>query len=104
MEVAAVNWLWTWDGTSFGYRDGDSLFTHTGVEAGRFHGDEIYGADGAYLGELKSGKLITNLSKKTKQKSIFLPRHRGGIVDRVGHVGTVMYAGYEDFLSPDDFR
>ena len=57
------DWLWTWGGASFGFRDGESLFTHEGVEAGHFHGDEIYGSDGTYLGELRSdNKLITRLS------------------------------------------
>ena len=96
--------LWTWGGTYFGKREGDSLFTLNGVEAGRFHGDEIYGADGAYLGELKSGKLITNQSKKSKQKGSFSPRHKGGHVGYVGHVGTVMYVGHEDFPDPETFQ
>jgi hypothetical protein len=96
--------LWTWGGTYFGKRDGDSLFTLNGVEAGRFHGDEIYGASGTYLGELKNGKLITNLSKRSKQRSPFSPRYRGGHVAYVGHVGTVMYVGYEDFPDPETFH
>ncbi len=25
-----MEWLWTWGGTSFGYRDGDNLWTHDG--------------------------------------------------------------------------
>jgi hypothetical protein len=58
-------WLWTWNGVCFGYRRGDSLFTYDGIEVGRFSGAEVYGADGSYLGELKSteedgDRLITN--------------------------------------------
>jgi sporulation protein YlmC with PRC-barrel domain len=96
--------LYTWGGTYFGKRDGDSLFTHDGVEAGRFHGDEVFGADGAYLGELKNGKLITKLSRISARKSSFTPRHRGGHVPYVGHVGSVLYVGYEDFPDPENFR
>ena len=33
-------------GECFGYRDGDSLFTYFGREAGRFDGEEIYGSKG----------------------------------------------------------
>ena len=96
--------LYTWGGTYFGVREGDSLFTQQGVEAGRFEGDEIYGADGGYLGEVKSGKLIRKLSKTSRRRSTFSPRRRVGHVGYVGHVGTVMYVGYEDFPLPDSFK
>lgn len=92
--------LWTWGGTYFGRRDGDSLFTLHGVEAGRFRGEEIYGADGCYIGELKNGKLITKTSKSSKRRATFNPKQRIGHVGHVGHVGTVMYAGYEEFSAP----
>ena len=97
--------LYTWGGLYFGKREGDSLVTFTGVEAGRFHGDEVYGPDGAYLGELRSGKLITDRSKSTRRKEPFTPRpNRVGHVGYVGHVGTVMLAGFEDFPSPATFQ
>ena len=65
-----MTWYWTWGGTCFGYRRGESLFTHDGREVGRFQGDEIYGADGRYLGEVRKDKrLITALSKKSRTKS-----------------------------------
>jgi len=34
-----MQWLWTWGGASFGYKDGDDLWTHDGRHVGRFHGD-----------------------------------------------------------------
>ena len=46
MALPQPNWLWTWSGTRFGYRQADSLFTHDGVEVGRFHGSEVYAVDG----------------------------------------------------------
>jgi len=39
-----MTWFWTWGGECFGYRSGDRLFTHDGVEAGQFDGDEVYAA------------------------------------------------------------
>jgi hypothetical protein len=64
-----MQWLWTWGGQCFGYRDGDNLWTHDGYHFGRFHGDEVYGPDGHYLGELKNEtRLITNKLKKRNRK------------------------------------
>lgn len=55
-----MEWFWTWGGECFGYRNGDSLFTYFGREAGRFDGEEIYGRDGRYLGEIRNNnRLIT---------------------------------------------
>ncbi len=31
-----MKWLWTWGGTSFGYRDGDDLWTHDGRDVAGF--------------------------------------------------------------------
>lgn len=94
---------WTWGGEHFGYRRGDSLVTHDGREVGRFHGDDIYGVDGRYLGEVRNGKrLITNLSKKSRMKSGFRPRIAGAHSRFVSYVGFVMYAGFEDFPAPDE--
>ena len=99
-----MDWYWTWGGECFGFRKGDSLFAHDGLEVGRFDGNEVYGADGAYLGEVKATRrLITNISKKSKRKGGFAPRQVGGYVKYVNYVGNVMYAGYEDFPSPNAF-
>lgn len=97
-----MDWYWTWGGECFGFRKGDSLFTHDGLEVGRFDGNEVCGVDGAYLGEVKAkSRLITNISKKSKRQGAFAPRQVGGYVKYVNDVGNVMYAGYEDFPSPD---
>jgi hypothetical protein len=50
-------------GKRFGYRDEDDLFTHRDKQARRFHEEEVFGADGRYLGEVRPGRLITNRSK-----------------------------------------
>ncbi len=41
-----MDWLWTWNGTSFGYRDGEDLWTFDGQHVARFEGDKICGPDG----------------------------------------------------------
>jgi hypothetical protein len=97
--------LWTWGGKFFGYRDGDSLWTHDGRHVAQFHDDEVYGPEARYLGEIKGdNRLITCLSKKSWRRGSFAPyANRVGIVPYVAYVGNVMYAGYEDFPSPEEF-
>jgi hypothetical protein len=61
-----MDWLWNWGGEYFGYREGDSLFTYFGHEVGRFDGEEIFGSNGRYLGEVMSdNRQITSQSKKS---------------------------------------
>jgi len=100
-----MDWFWTWDGECFGYRRDDRLFAYHGLEVGRFHDDEVYGANGRYLGEVRNeNRLITHLSKKNRVKSSFSPVRYGGYARYVNYVGYVMYAGYEDFPHPDSFK
>jgi hypothetical protein len=99
-----MKWLWTWSGISFGYRQGDDLRTHDGRHVGRFHGDEVYGPDGHYLGELKNeNRLITSLSKSTRRHGAFGPYAQNvAYAPYASYVGYVMYAGYTDFPSPEE--
>lgn len=98
-------WFWTWGGECFGYRRDDRLFAYHGKQAGRFYDDEVYGSDGRYLGEIKSqNRLITNMGKKGRVRSIFTPVIAGSNARYANRAGNAMYAGYEDFPSPDDFR
>lgn len=94
-----MKWLWTWGGRCYGYQDGDRLFRADGENVGYFVGNEIYSCNsGRYIEELKSSRLITNKSKKSK--------HRSPVVQQVGmtavtpcdYIGYVMYVGYEDFV------
>lgn len=75
-----MEWLWTWGGRCFGYRDEDDLWTYDGKHVGRFSSDEVYAPDGQYLGEIIRGKrLITNKGKKSWRRSGFTPyAQRGG--------------------------
>lgn len=78
---------------------------HDGKHVGKLRGDEIFGQDGQYLGEVKNdNRLITNLSKKSRRGPGFTPyANRVGHVPYVNYVGYVMYAGYEDFPDPSTF-
>lgn len=100
-----MDWLWTWGGECFGYRQGDRLFAYHGRQVGRFHGDEVYGSDGRYLGEVKNGnRLITNTSKRGWSRGGFGTVMGGSYARYANYVGYAMYAGHEDFRSPDEFR
>jgi hypothetical protein len=95
--------LWTWGGTYFGYRDSDALWTHDGYLVGQFHGAEVYGSDGAYLGEIEdSDRLITKISKHSYRRGSFTVRQRGARGVRGAHGSRGMRGGYEDFPDPDN--
>ena len=60
-----MDWFWTWSGECFGYRWDHRLFAYDGRQVGKFHGEEVYGSGGRYLGEIMSdNRLITNTGKK----------------------------------------
>jgi len=100
-----MDWFWNWGGECFGYREGDSLFTYFGKEVGRFDGEEIFGSNGRYLGEvMNDNRLITNRSKKSWVRGSFGPRRSGSYARYANYAGYAMYAGYEDFPAPDSFR
>ena len=93
-----MEWLWTWSGKCFGYRDKDNLWTHDGRHVGRFYGEEIYGSNGVYLGEVRSKRLITNKSKISHRRGSFTPyASRTGYTKYTDYTGYTMYSGYEDF-------
>ena len=100
--------MWTWNGISFGYRLGGSLFTYDGIEVGRFCGAEIYGVDGLYLGELRSAedgsRLITNTYKKSRTISDFAPTFGRTYKQRPDRAADVLYCGHEDFPLPQIVR
>jgi len=97
-----MKWLWTWGGTSFGYRSGDDLWTHAGCHVGRFLGTEIFAPSGDYLGEIKStNRLITDLTKHNRYQIGFTPSaNRAGYAPYADYAAYVMYIGYRDFPSP----
>lgn len=94
-------WLWTWSGICFGYRRRDSLFTYDGREVGRFDGNQIYGPNVLYLGELKDDRLITRESYKFHRRGTFAPSVRITYERRPNVNKRAMPAGFEDFPSPE---
>ena len=99
-----MDWFWRWGGECFGYRRNDRLFTYHGIQVGKFYGAKIYGADGRYLGEVKSNnRLITHIAKKGRTKFSFVPVQGGSYARYANCAGFAMYIAYEDFPSPDDF-
>jgi hypothetical protein len=100
-----VEWYWTWGGECFGYRQANRLFAHHGRQVGQFYGNEVYGSDGRYLGEvMNDNRLITNQGKRGWVRGAFGPLHAGAYARYANYVGYVMYAGHEDFPSPDSFQ
>src|SRR5712691_7963372 len=108
-SLTKPNWLWTWNGVCFGYRRGDSLFTYDGVEVGRFSGAEVYGADGSYLGEVRSTeedseRLITSSYKKLRTAASFVPTIDSAQKKPANRNQETLYCGYEDFPTPEILR
>jgi hypothetical protein len=107
--IGRPDWVWTWNGICFGYRSGDSLFTYDGAEVGRFSGREVYGVDGRYLGELSSAedgsRLVTNLYKKLRSTTAFVPAFERGYRRPGNRIGQgPFYCGHEDFPSPEEAK
>ena len=65
-----MDWLWNWGGECFGYREGDSLFTYFGHEVGRFDGEEIFGSNGRYLGEVMSDSTASAGTRRFSRCSV----------------------------------
>ncbi len=92
-----MEYLWTWSGRFFGYREGDLLYAKSGRCVGRFSGSEVYGANAKYLGELINTRLITNRSKRSSMMGTPSPTTTGENVSSENHPGFAMYAGHDDF-------
>lgn len=100
-----MQWLWTWGGKSFGYRDNDNLFTHFGKHIGKFSANEIYDVRGKYLGELiNDDRLISDTRKRSFLKHPFAPYAGSGYAKYADYAGYAIYAGHEDFPSPETFK
>jgi hypothetical protein len=96
-------WLWTWSGKFFGYRESDDLWTHDGRHVGRFHGDEIYGPNGRYLGmRTDDDRLITVTSRRGQSQAGFVPdAPRQGLRLRRQRFWYATPIGYADFPLPE---
>ena len=98
---STVNWFWTCAGKALGYRDADVLFSGEGTQIGHFKGDEIYGRDGNYLGEVgRNGRLITLLKKTGWRRSGFLPEKGKHLEPPPDEMPVNIEAGWKDFKAP----
>lgn len=97
-----MEWLWSWGGRCIGYRIGDSLFTCEGRQLGQFgEGDEIYGSNGDYLGEIRGGdRLITNLSKVAWKRGAFAAGVSKILTERSEASAKQLPVGFQDFSLP----
>ncbi len=102
-DVSCPEWLWTADGTNFGYREGHSLFTFDGVEVGRFMGTEVYGVAGRYLGELKNSpdgmRLVRSTNKRALKRDRFIPTFGQCYPQPSRRTIQADYSGFEAFPS-----
>jgi hypothetical protein len=101
-----MDWLWTWDGVCFGYRDGHDLWTPDGRHVGRFAGKEVYGRNGVYLGELMGrDRLIASRAKMDRLNASFLPLAARAACPRpAGRPACAILVGYTDFPMPETLR
>src|SRR5437588_3513312 len=101
-ELADLSSFWNWSGRYVGYRLSDMLFCYDGRQVGYFaEGDEVYGCNGGYMGEVRSGnRLITNLAKKAWTRGSLIPRFLKSSPGHRDMNAKEMLAGYEDFPVP----
>lgn len=94
-----VRVFWDWSGNYVGYRAADGLFHMDGRQVGYFaEGDEIYGCQGGYLGEVRAhDRLITNLSKKGWTRNTRVPCALKRSAAHRNINSLEMLPGYEDF-------
>jgi hypothetical protein len=97
-----MEWFWGWSGKCIGYRIEDALFTCEGKQLGQFaEGDEVYGSNGDYLGEVRNGdRLITNLSKVTWKRNVFAPGFSKISSERTDASAKQIPTGFQDFPFP----
>jgi hypothetical protein len=98
-EAGDLNSFWNWSGRYVGYRLSDGLFHDDGRQVGYFaEGDEVYGCNGEYLGEVRGGnRLITNLGKKAWTRRGLIPRTLKSSPGQRDMNAKEMLSGYEDF-------
>jgi hypothetical protein len=90
----------TWSGEYYGRREGDHLIHRSGRCTGIFVGDEIYDADGRYLGEVRNGRLIRDDGKASKTGPKAPRIEQGALAGLAGLGGLDMPTGHSDFPQP----
>ena len=99
--MSDINMFWSWTGRYIGQRVSDDLFSSDGRQIGYFaEGDEVYGCNGGYLGEVRGvNRLITNVSKHKWTRPAFAPRVSRKNSGQSDAVAKELLAGYTDFPS-----
>lgn len=97
--MSEMRTFWNWSGRYVGYRLSDGLFYIDGRQVGYFaEGDEVYGCDGSYMGEIRAGdRLITNVSKKAWTRRTLIPRFLKSSPGHADVNAKEMLVGFEDF-------
>ena len=99
--MSDITIFWNWSGRYVGYRVFDDLFYCNGWQAGYFaEGDEVYGCNGEYIGEVRGDRLITNLSKKAWTRKSLIPRFGKSFPGHRNVTAKEMLVGFEDFPAP----
>jgi hypothetical protein len=97
-----TDWVWTWSGICFGYREQDDIWTYDGKHIGRFYGNRVHSASGRYLGELWRGRLVTDPDHAEERQQGFRPAPKRSPRERyTGFYGPPVPYGLEDFPSPE---
>lgn len=91
----------TWGGRFFGWIDEDGLFTRDGRHVGQIYRGIVYAENGHYVGELRDGRLITDVLRKDTHRwyGFFAnPELTTGPDDQIIDVaGLPLPEGFEDF-------
>ena len=97
-----TDWFWTCAGKAFVYREADALFSYKGKQIGHFKGDEVYGWQGNYLGEVaRTGRLVTQLTKLKWRKSGFFPSTSRSLCPPPDVISEKVIVGFRDFRIPE---
>ena len=100
-----LDYLWTWGGVFFGFRQENQLWTYTGHHIGIFEGNTIFGLKGHYLGEIVNNRLLVNDTRKVLRAAPLaeLPKHPA-IPKPADLEGLSVCRGFEDFPPPEMFE
>lgn len=99
--LSDIDWFWTCAGKALAYREADALFCCDGRQIGHFRGDEIYGRQGNYLGEIaRTGRLITQLNKLRWRRSGFFPSLARRLDPPPDVISKNIAVGFRDFKIP----
>lgn len=100
-----TDWVWTWCGVCFGYREQDNLWTYDGRHVGRYFGTKIHAADGRYIGEVWRGRLVTDPENHSVRQPGFVSEERRRPRERyTGFEGPPIPYGLTEFPAPEEVR